>query len=685
MGTRVFLHCSIFAIAGLALTTTAASGDVDWPAYGRTADEQRFVPLDEIHRGNVHRLGLDWALDLPDAIAFNSTPLAVGGVLYFSGDRAIVRAVDARSGRLLWIYDPQIWKHAPRHMAMGWNTNRGIAYLDGRLFVGTTDGRVVALDAETGAVLWANRHFPAEERRAITGPPRAADGKVFIGHGGAEFGNRGYVDAFDAATGERLWRFYTVPGDPSDGFENAAMEMAAKTWHGQWWKLGGGGTVWHAIVYDPEFDRVYLGVGNGDPWDYERRSEGRGDNLFLTSIVAVEADTGEYVWHYQMNPGEQWDYKATADIILADLEIGGVRHPVLMQAPTNGFFYVIDRRNGRLLSAEKYARVNWAERIDLETGRPVENPAARPRGEEKFTQWPGPWGAHNWQAMSWSPRTGLAYIPTMHMSGTYSRLPPAPFRDKFFRIGLNIEHPTDPRETKGGLLAWDPATQKARWSVEYDAVWNGGTLVTAGDLVFQGTADGRFRAFDAVTGRELWSQDVQRGISSAPISYSLDGRQRIAVLVGWGGLAAFGGAAFQKYPWKYKGPGIRLLSFSLEGKATLPPLPPNANAFVPADPGPSPIDAAAAERGFLLYHAASCAVCHGSGAVSNGAGGPDLRESSKAMDWPSFRAIVAEGAALPLGMPMFSDLSERELRDVHHYLRQQAAVARGSVTTAAER
>jgi quinohemoprotein ethanol dehydrogenase len=680
---RVFLHrIVILGAAALPIVWSAgatarepADAAANWSGYGRTHDEQRFVPLEQINRRNVARLGLDWALDIPDAIAFNSTPLAIDGVLYFSGDRAIVRAVDARSGRLLWSFDPQVWKHAPRHMAMGWNTNRGIAYLDGRIFVGATDGRLIALDAKSGDVVWTNRHFAAEEKRALTGPPRAADGKIFVGHGGAEFGNRGYVDAFDAKSGERIWRFYTVPGDPSDGFENAAMEMAAKTWHGQWWKYGGGGTVWHAIVYDPEFDQVYLGVGNGDPWDYERRSEGKGDNLFLTSIVALKADTGEYVWHYQMNPGEQWDYKAAADIILADLEIGGTARKVLMQAPTNGFYYVIDRATGKLLSAEKYARVNWAERIDMTTGRPVENPKARPQGDEKFTQWPGPWGAHNWHAMSYSPRTGLAYIPTMHMSGTFSRLPAMPFRDKFFTIGMNIEHQTDPNETAGGLLAWDPVAQKARWQVDYAPVWNGGTLATAGDLVFHGTADGLFRAFDARNGRELWRRDVQRGISSAPISYSVDGRQHVAVLVGWGGLAAFGNAAFQKNVWKYKGAGIRLLSFSLDGKATLPPRPANAYRFVPTDAGPDPIDEAAAGRGFLLYHGSSCAVCHGGEAVSNGAGGPDLRESKLTMDYASFRAIVADGAALPLGMPMFSDLSESELRDVHAYLRQQTRAA----------
>jgi quinohemoprotein ethanol dehydrogenase len=650
----------------------------NWPAFGRTHTEQRYSPLATINRRTVARLGLDWALDLPDAVAFTSTPLAVDGVLYFSGDRAIVRAVDARSGKLLWTHDPQVWRHAPRGMASGWNVNRGITFYDGRVFVGTADGRLLALDAKSGEVQWTARHFLAESRKAITGPPRAAAGKVFIGHGGAEFGTRGYVDAFDANTGERLWRFYTVPGDPSDGFENKAMAMAAATWHGQWWKYGGGGTVWHAITYDAELNQVYLGVGNGDPWDYERRSEGKGDNLFLCSIVALRADTGEYLWHYQMNPGEEWDYKATADIVLADLTIGGKQRKVLMQAPTNGFFYVIDRTTGKLVSAEKYEKVTWAERIDLTTGRPIETAGIRARGTAKASIFPGPWGAHTWHSMAFSPRTGLVYIPTMQMSGTFSALPPTPFREKFFTIGRMIEHATDPAESSGALLAWDPVAQRARWRVRYDAVWNGGTLTTGGDLVFHGTADGDFRAFDARTGKSLWHTDVQRGVSSAPISYAIDGRQRIALLVGWGGLMAVNNPAFQKHGWKYKGPGIRLLSFSLDGRASLPAVPETRFSLRPADAGSAPIDAALAQEGYLIYHMASCAVCHGADAMSNGASAPDLRESQATMSLASFRAIVADGALLPLGMPMFNDLSEREVRALHEYVRQQTKLARPS-------
>ena len=307
----------------------------------------------------------------------------IGDTLYFSADRAVVHAIDARTGKWRWSYDPKSWRHSPRGIAISFNTNRGIAYDDGKIYVGTPDGRLVALDAETGAVDWATRAFPIGEHKAINGAPRAGGGKVFIGNSGAEYGTRGFVEAYDGDTGERLWRFYTVPGDPADGFENEAMAMAAKTWSGRWWKHFGGGTVWNALTYDPDLELLYVGVGNGDPWDRDVRSEGEGDNLFLASIVALDANTGRYVWHYQVNPGEQWDYKATMDMVLAEITIDEAPRKVLMQAPTNGFFYILDRITGELLSAEKYAKATWAERVDLETGRPVEMPGVRVKPGEK--------------------------------------------------------------------------------------------------------------------------------------------------------------------------------------------------------------------------------------------------------------------------------------------------------------
>lgn len=646
--------------------------DQDWPSYGLNHTEQRFSELTQINHNNIDQLKLDWALDVPDAVSINSTPLTIDGVIYFSADRAIVHAVDAASGQLLWSYDPQSWKHAPRGFGIGFNTNRGIAHWQDRIFVGTADGRLVALAAKDGRVLWASRAFPLGSRKAINGAPRAFDGKVFIGNSGAEYGTRGYVEAYDAETGERLWRFYTVPGNPADGFENPAMEMAAKTWHGQWWKTFGGGTVWNGLTYDPELELLYVGVGNGDPWDHDLRSQGKGDNLFLCSIVALNANTGEYVWHYQTTPGEQWDYKSTMDMILADIEHNGEQRQVIMQAPTNGFFYVLDRATGELLSAKPYDKVTWATHIDLETGRPAEVAGIRMKPGEEQLIYPSPFGAHNWQAMSYNPLTGLAYIPTIRMGAVYSKNTAFERRDNFFVIGMTTTYPmTSPDDGTGGLLAWDPVLQKERWRVQYPTPWHGGTLTTAGGLVFQGTGGGVLLAFDAEQGEKLWSFDTLRGISGAPMTYMRNGQQHVVVPVGWGGQASFGLPAFQKHGWKYKGPGIRLLSFSLSGKANLPPTPDNRFSFNPPDIGDDPADEALVELGFGIYHNSSCAVCHGGGAISNGAAAPDLRESAMMTNYAAFRSVVVEGALLSRSMPMFDDLTEREVKGLYEYIREQ--------------
>jgi len=667
-------------LLGLALALLGAghalAADNDWSSYGLDHTEQRFSPLDQINRSNVGRLGLDWSLNVPDAVSINSTPLAIDGVIYSSADRAIVHAVDGATGRLLWSYDPQSWKHAPRGIAFGFNTNRGITYWQGRIFVGTGDGRLVALNASDGQVLWATRAFPIGEHKAINGAPRAFAGKVFIGNSGAEFGTRGYVEAYAAETGERLWRFYTVPGNPADGFENSAMAMAAKTWRGEWWKVFGGGTVWNGLTYDPELELLYVGVGNGDPWDHDLRSQGSGDNLFLCAIVALNANTGEYVWHYQMNPGEQWDYKATADMILAEIEHAGRTRKVIMQAPTNGFFYVLDRATGELLSAAPYEKVTWAERIDLDTGRPVEVPGIRMKPGEQQLIYPSPFGAHNWQAMSYNPVAGLAYIPTIRMGALYSKNTQFRFRDKFFVIGMATEYPMDePDDGTGGLVAWDPVRQEARWRVQYPTPWHGGTMTTAGDLVFQGTGAGTFHAYDARNGDSLWKFDAGRGITGAPSSYMRNGTQHVLVPVGWGGQASFGLPAFQKHGWKYKGPGIRLLSFSLAGAASLPVVADNRFSFNPPDTGKEPLDEDLVQLGFGIYHQASCAVCHGGNVTSNGAAAPDLRESAMLTDYQAFRAVVVDGLLLHKSMPMFDDLTEREVRGVFEYIRQQIRLA----------
>lgn len=382
----------------------------DWTAWGRSFSEQRFSPLDQINRDSVSRLGLAWSLDFDGIWNVSSQPLAVDGVIYTAVGYSHVHAIDAVSGEVLWQYDPKV---SSRKMRMAWGS-RGLAYWDGKLYTGVQDGRLFALDAKTGELLWETLTTEPGDNRYITGAPRVFNGKVIIGHGGADFGHvRGYVTTYDAITGEPLWRWWVVPGNPADGFENEAMEAAAKTWTGNWWEFGGGGTVWNAMTYDPEYNRIYLGTGNGSPWNHKLRSPDGGDNLFLCSVVALDADTGEYVWHYQTTPGETWDFTSTMDMVLADVRLGNRDRKVLMHAPKNGFFYVLDREDGTLISAEKIDKVTWAERVDLETGRPVEVRGARYESGEALI-WPGSGGAHNWHPMAYSPDTGLVYIPAPH-------------------------------------------------------------------------------------------------------------------------------------------------------------------------------------------------------------------------------------------------------------------------------
>jgi quinohemoprotein ethanol dehydrogenase len=419
---RIMVFAALALIAGtlngcqttdggtIASSAATPEDGANWMRVGRTDNEDHFSPLTQINDGNVGELGLAWSHDLATFNSFTA-PLAVDGVLYFATGYSVLHAMDAATGKLLWTYDPEAWRAAGHKMRAGWGI-RGIAYDNGKLFAGTIGGQLIAVDARTGKPLWSVQTVDKENSAYITGAPWVFRGKVMIGFGGADYGPvRGYVTAYDQATGKQAWRFHTVPGDPSKGFENKAMEMAAKTWTGEWWKFGGGGNVWGAMAYDPKYNRVYLGTGNGWPWNQKIRSPGGGDNLFLSSIIALDADTGEYVWHYQVNPGNSWDFNNAMDIELADLEIDGKMRSVLLHAPKNGFFYVIDRATGKLLSAEKFAKVNWADRIDLQTGRPVENPEARYPGGKPFLMYPWPLGAHGVQAMSFSPRTGLVYLP----------------------------------------------------------------------------------------------------------------------------------------------------------------------------------------------------------------------------------------------------------------------------------
>ncbi len=653
-----------------------ASGD-NWLAYGRTYSEQRFSPLTQVNDTTVSRLAPDWVVELPSDRGLVSTPLVVDGVMYFIGGMNVVRAVNASSGALLWEFDPEIRAMAGQ-MRAGWDHNRGIGFWKGKVYLATWDGRLIALDARTGQAVWRVRTFDAGQPLYITGAPKIFKGKVLIGNGGTENGpSRGYVTAYDAETGKQAWRFFIVPGNPADGFENDAMRMAAKTWTGQWWLHGGGGNAWHGFTYDAELDQLYIGTGNGSPWNRKIRSPEGGDNLFLCSIVALNPDTGEYKWHYQTTPGETWDFNSNMDIVLADLSIEGRARKAIMHAPKNGFFYVIDRTNGKLISAEPFTKTTWATRIDKETGRPIEVEGARyERGIATVA--PTPIGAHSWHAMSFNPKTGLAYYPAMHLTATFNDkgFDPKTWRATPWSIGYGvggqfISGASSPGTSLSSLQAWDPVRQRVAWEVPMDGVFHPGTMTTAGNLVFQGRVDGSLRAYTADTGKEVWRRDLGLGISAPPITYAVNGKQYVAILVGWGGaMAGVGGSLSAAQGWAYGVHKRYLVAFSLDGTASVPAQPPPTFAVpLTADFTVTP---ALAQVGAELY--ARCSACHGPAAVAAGMA-PDLRASFVVTSTEQFTRIVRGGARSARGMPTYADITDQELTALQHYLRQQAEVA----------
>jgi quinohemoprotein ethanol dehydrogenase len=669
------------ALLGLLLASSASVSGVptgfkniesDWSSTGRTFDAQFYSPADQINTTTVRKLGLSWSLELPGEQTLESAPLVVGGILYFTGQLSKVYAVDGVSGRLLWQYDPETYKYRIANQRSHFPVNRGVGYWDGKLFVGTRDGRLIALNAKTGRALWSQQTVDPASRMFISGAPLAYKGKVIIGNGGGDYGERGYLTAYDNVTGKQLWRFYVAPGDPAKGDKSAAMVMAAKTWGGEYWKHGTGGGPWNGFTYDAALNRIYIGTGNSGPYDPAVRSPGGGDNLFLASIVAVDADTGQYIWHYQVNPREAWDFKATTNIILAKLMIDGHERRVLMQSPTNGFFYLIDRDTGKLISAEKTGKVTWAERIDMATGRPVEAPNIR-YADGPVTFWPSPFGTHNWQPMAFSPQTGLVYIPTIKLAARYARS-----KNSLFEGGgteftlLKI----DPDDATGALLAWDPVAQKPRWSIKQPNLWNGGVLATGGNLVFQGDFEGFFNAFDARTGTSLWRFDAKLGIIAAPTTYSVKGRQYVSVLVGYGGSTQ-ALALFTEAGWKYGAQPRRLLTFALDGRTKLPPTAPRDFTVNPLDDPKLVIDAASAGRGATLYNNKGCVICHGFNGRSSGAPAPDLQESGVAADRASLAKLLRGGALAANGMPQFRELTDAEIGDLYIYVR---TIARNTAT-----
>jgi quinohemoprotein ethanol dehydrogenase len=516
-----------------------AAAPGEWLTYGRDYDETHYSPLARITTENVDRLELVWSWDLPRAGARpEATPIVADGVIYATGASSYVFALDARTGDLLWQWDPGIPEFASGGPSVCCGrVNRGVAIYGNKVFVGTLDGRLVALNRDSGIVEWAVQTTPRDSDYSITQAPRVVAGLVVIGNSGAEYGVRGYVTAYDAESGEQVWRWHTVPGNPADGFENEAMRRAAETWRGEWWKIGGGGTVWDGMAYDPRLGLLYIGTGNGAPWNRDNRSPGGGDNLFLSSIVALRAATGEYVWHYQTTPGDDWDYTAVQPLMLLDLTIRGRQRATIVQAPKNGFFYVIDRITGEFISAEGFADdLTWAYGVDPETGRPQETPAAR-YGTNQRGAWlsPGPSGARNWHPMSWNPATGLVYMPTQNNSSWFE-MAEVEYRQGQWNTGTVRGGATTPRPDRpalsgppGALQAWDPVAQREVWRFPTEGL-NGGSLSTGGGLVFWGTQD-RMVALDARSGSLLWEAAVGAG-TATPVTYELDGRQYVTIVAG---------------------------------------------------------------------------------------------------------------------------------------------------------
>jgi quinohemoprotein ethanol dehydrogenase len=646
----------------------AANESGQWMTYGGNYEETRFSKLKQIDTNTVKGLGLEWFADYDSNMQQTGTPLYIDGVLYVSTAWSNVYAFDARTGKQLWRYNPKVPGEWVQKVCCGL-VNRGIAAWNGKIFVGTLDGRLVAIDAKTGTPAWETYAIDRSKSYSITVAPRVVKGKVFVGPSGGEFGVRGYIAAFDAETGKEVWKFYTIPGDPSKPQENAALDAAVKTWNNKdFYKLGGGGTVWDAMVYDPVNDLLFFGTGNGTPWNQDSRDPKGGDNLYLASVIAVKPDTGEYVWHYQTVPGDTWDYDAVSPMMVVNAKFNGTERRIIVQPNKNGMLYVLDAKSGELISADAFTVVNWNTGIDMKTGRPVEVKGSRYPAGKPFNLAPGVQGGHGWHSNAYSPDTGLVYVPTQRAYFPMIADPNYKPSEVGYNLGLDFgaqftfyrDKPKAPQGFVGYLQAWDPVTRKKVWESPTNAppegsppgtLGNGptgGALATAGGLVFAGDgAKGIFHAYDAKTGAELWQFNAQTGVLPGAISYELDGKQFIAASVG--GNNASGNYYAPNYS--------RMLVFALDAKAVLPA---NIPFTPPAlDPPPASASAAVVTAG-TAHYTKFCSSCHGENGQTRGATFPNLMLSGALKSQEDFDQIVLKGIKSERGMASFAAVLKPE-------------------------
>lgn len=680
----------LLAACSVATGQGAGSTGDDWPTPKGAADSAHFSTLTDISPANVSQLGLAWSYDLGTSRVQEATPVVIDGVMYTSGNLGRTYALDAATGAELWTFEPEVDMQSNRAACCD-QANRGVAVAEGKVFVGALDGWLYALDAKSGKVVWKVDTVTDHSRGyTITGAPEVAGNLVLIGNAGAEYDTRGYVTAYDLATGKQAWRFFTVPHDPKQGPQDSpALEAALKTWApDSRWDIGGGGTVWDAINYDPRFDTVIIGVGNGGPYNIMRRSPGGGDNLYLGSLVALDRKTGAVKWHYQETPGDAWDYTSTQPMVLTDLKVNGETRPVILHAPKNGFFFVIDRETGKPLAINAIVRTSWADSYDLKTGRPNKTAQGANYWDGPRIVFPASPGARNWYPPAYDPQRGTYFASVLDMGNLMFTTPPLDPADPRRKKALNVQTamlftadlgqavatlPPPMREAVEKLPEWqwvkdkpysaqvraiDPLTGKSKWAVD-TAGWQDrpGVMATRSGLLFHGSIDGHLYARDAQTGKVLWSVDTGSSIMAAPMTYRVKGVQYVAVAAGFGG----GGWGFvPRYSAAYTyGNANRLLVFRVGGGAVIKPEPLPAPEVASAPPAQLPgVTPATIARGQAVFFA-NCAICHSN---QLRAGVPDLRRMTPDIH-EIFDEIVLEGAFLPMGMPRWDDLISKD--DAH--------------------